>query len=51
LYFGIKIACNFSQGEPWHKSRTMVNPVMMQPKTAQQYASAIDGVAEDFIAK
>ncbi|CAB3372378.1 Hypothetical predicted protein [Cloeon dipterum] len=39
------------QGETWHKSRTLVNPVMMQPKTAKQYAAGIDQVAEDFIAK
>ncbi|XP_059480106.1 probable cytochrome P450 301a1, mitochondrial [Neocloeon triangulifer] len=39
------------QGEPWQKSRTLVNPVMMQPKTAKQYSHGINQVAEEFIAK
>ncbi|XP_059480108.1 probable cytochrome P450 301a1, mitochondrial isoform X2 [Neocloeon triangulifer] len=39
------------QGEPWHKSRTLVNPVMMQPKTAKQYSNGINQVSEEFIAR
>ncbi|XP_023022151.2 probable cytochrome P450 12a5, mitochondrial [Leptinotarsa decemlineata] len=33
------------QGEDWFKIRTVVNPILMQPKTVQQYMSKLDGVA------
>ncbi|CAG9837182.1 unnamed protein product [Diabrotica balteata] len=37
------------QGEEWHKLRTIVNPILMQPKTVQQYTTRMDGVAKDLM--
>lgn len=45
--FEIKI--HFRNGETWQKYRTIINPVMMQPKTVALYVPKIDQVAQDFI--
>ncbi|XP_055589270.1 cytochrome P450 CYP12A2-like [Uranotaenia lowii] len=37
------------QGEGWHHFRTIVNPVMLQPKTVQLYIDKLDEVAQDFM--
>ncbi|KAF4519781.1 hypothetical protein B566_EDAN009031 [Ephemera danica] len=37
------------QGEAWHEARSQVNPVLMQTRTVQLYASRINDVAEDFV--
>ncbi|XP_055539504.1 cytochrome P450 CYP12A2-like isoform X1 [Wyeomyia smithii] len=36
-------------GEPWHKFRTVVNPVMMQPKTIKLYVDKVDVVSREFM--
>ncbi|XP_055595528.1 cytochrome P450 CYP12A2-like [Uranotaenia lowii] len=36
-------------GEDWHKFRTIVNPVLMQPKTVNLYVDKLDEVAREFI--
>ncbi|CAH0717360.1 unnamed protein product, partial [Brenthis ino] len=36
-------------GETWRKFRTVVNPVMLQPKTIKLYREALTEVAEDMI--
>uniref|UniRef100_A0A182TFB9 Cytochrome P450 n=1 Tax=Anopheles melas TaxID=34690 RepID=A0A182TFB9_9DIPT len=38
------------QGEDWHKMRTIVNPIMMQPKVIRQYVDKVDTVAREFMA-
>ncbi|XP_063698941.1 cytochrome P450 CYP12A2-like [Culicoides brevitarsis] len=35
--------------EPWGKMRSIVNPVMMQPKVVSLYVSRIDEVTRDFV--
>uniref|UniRef100_A0A2M3Z9P0 Putative cytochrome n=1 Tax=Anopheles braziliensis TaxID=58242 RepID=A0A2M3Z9P0_9DIPT len=37
------------QGEAWHKMRTIVNPIMMQPKIIKLYIDKVDEVARQFI--
>lgn len=37
------------QGEEWQKMRTMLNPVMMNPKTVQLYVDQMDEVAREFM--
>ncbi|XP_052870891.1 cytochrome P450 CYP12A2-like [Anopheles cruzii] len=37
------------QGESWQKMRTIVNPVMMQPKTIKLYIDQVDEVAREFL--
>ncbi|XP_053692438.1 probable cytochrome P450 12a5, mitochondrial [Sabethes cyaneus] len=37
------------QGESWQRFRTMVNPVMMQPKTVKLYIDKVDGIAREFM--
>ncbi|KFB35468.1 cytochrome P450 CYP12F2 [Anopheles sinensis] len=37
------------QGESWQKMRTIVNPVMMQPKTIKLYVDQVDEVAREFM--
>lgn len=39
------------QGEAWHKLRTMVNPVMMQPSSIKSYLEPVDAVAREFVHK
>ncbi|CAH2063620.1 unnamed protein product, partial [Iphiclides podalirius] len=36
-------------GEQWKKLRSMVNPVLMQPKTIKLYSTILDEVAKDMI--
>uniref|UniRef100_A0A182SG32 Cytochrome P450 n=1 Tax=Anopheles maculatus TaxID=74869 RepID=A0A182SG32_9DIPT len=38
-----------TQGEEWQKVRTMVNPVMMQPKIIQLYVDQVDAIAREFM--
>lgn len=38
-----------SQGENWFKFRTVVNPVLMQPRVTVQYVSNMDLVAQEFV--
>uniref|UniRef100_A0A182XZZ7 Uncharacterized protein n=2 Tax=Anopheles stephensi TaxID=30069 RepID=A0A182XZZ7_ANOST len=38
-----------TQGEEWQRVRTMVNPVMMQPKTVQLYVDQVDAIAREFM--
>ncbi|KAL1397372.1 hypothetical protein pipiens_009815 [Culex pipiens pipiens] len=37
------------QGENWHHFRTIVNPVMLQPKTVRLYVDKLDEVSRDFM--
>uniref|UniRef100_A0A1S4JS48 Uncharacterized protein n=1 Tax=Culex quinquefasciatus TaxID=7176 RepID=A0A1S4JS48_CULQU len=37
------------QGENWQSFRTIVNPVMMQPKTIQLYVDKLDEIAREFM--
>lgn len=39
------------QGEKWHKMRSKVNPVMMQPRTVSSYTDPVDEVSREFVAK
>uniref|UniRef100_A0A182IJQ1 Uncharacterized protein n=1 Tax=Anopheles atroparvus TaxID=41427 RepID=A0A182IJQ1_ANOAO len=36
-------------GEKWQKMRTIVNPVLMQPKTIKLYVDQVDEVAREFM--
>ncbi|KAJ8977307.1 hypothetical protein NQ317_009325 [Molorchus minor] len=36
-------------GEDWFKFRSMANPILMQPRTIQQYVGPMDTVANDLI--
>uniref|UniRef100_A0A182TWT1 Uncharacterized protein n=1 Tax=Anopheles melas TaxID=34690 RepID=A0A182TWT1_9DIPT len=36
-------------GEKWQKVRTIVNPVMMQPKTIKLYVDQVDEIAREFM--
>lgn len=36
-------------GEKWQEFRSVVNPILMQPRVAAQYVSSMDEVATDFI--
>lgn len=36
-------------GEKWQKVRTIVNPVMMQPKTIKLYVDEVDKIAREFM--
>uniref|UniRef100_A0A182PZ57 Uncharacterized protein n=1 Tax=Anopheles epiroticus TaxID=199890 RepID=A0A182PZ57_9DIPT len=38
-----------AQGEAWQKVRTIVNPVMMQPKIIRLYVDQVDAVAREFM--
>uniref|UniRef100_A0A182MJR4 Cytochrome P450 n=1 Tax=Anopheles culicifacies TaxID=139723 RepID=A0A182MJR4_9DIPT len=38
-----------TQGEEWQQVRTMVNPVMMQPKIIQLYVDQVDAIAREFM--
>lgn len=38
------------QGEEWHKMRSLVNPILMQPKIVKAYIPLIDGIVNDFMA-
>uniref|UniRef100_A0A182K8E3 Cytochrome P450 n=1 Tax=Anopheles christyi TaxID=43041 RepID=A0A182K8E3_9DIPT len=38
-----------TQGETWQKVRTIVNPVMMQPKIIRLYVDQVDAVAREFM--
>ncbi|CAH0551467.1 unnamed protein product [Brassicogethes aeneus] len=38
-----------SNGEEWSKFRTVVNPILMQPKTAAQYVNIIDKITNEFV--
>ncbi|XP_052870668.1 cytochrome P450 CYP12A2-like [Anopheles cruzii] len=37
------------QGESWHNMRTIVNPIMLQPKIIKLYIDKVDEVAREFI--
>ncbi|CAH1127939.1 unnamed protein product [Ceutorhynchus assimilis] len=37
------------QGEEWFKFRTVVNKILMQPRTAEMYVDSMDDVANEFI--
>ena len=36
-------------GDKWYKIRTLVNPVMLQPKMVQCYTESINDITQDFI--
>lgn len=36
-------------GENWHKTRTLVNPIMMKPLATKIYVPKIDEIAKEFI--
>nr|XP_019551560.2 LOW QUALITY PROTEIN: cytochrome P450 CYP12A2-like [Aedes albopictus] len=38
------------QGESWQKFRTIVNPVLLQPKTVRLYVDKLDEVTREFMA-
>lgn len=37
------------QGESWQKFRSIVNPIMLQPKTVQMYVGKLDEVSRQFM--
>ncbi|XP_052864320.1 cytochrome P450 CYP12A2-like [Anopheles cruzii] len=37
------------QGEKWQKTRTITNPVLMQPKTVGLYVDQVDEIAREFM--
>lgn len=45
----LKLLIFISQGPTWYETRTKVNPVMLQPKTAKKYIEPVEEIAEDFI--
>ena len=42
---------NFRNGDFWYQTRTIANPVLMQPKTVRLYVTKIEEIADEFIAK
>jgi cytochrome P450 family 12 len=50
-YFGIfgTDYGNCRQGEEWHKMRSVVNPILMQPRFVKNYIPTIDGIVNDFM--
>ncbi|KAG5667203.1 hypothetical protein PVAND_015194 [Polypedilum vanderplanki] len=38
-----------SDGEKWYKTRSQVNPIMLQPKVVQMYTKQIDEVSKEFV--
>lgn len=38
-----------SQGEDWFKFRSVVNKVLMQPRTAEMFVDSMDVVANDLL--
>ncbi|XP_050510784.1 cytochrome P450 CYP12A2-like [Diabrotica virgifera virgifera] len=49
LHKGNNIGLAFTNGEEWYKLRTIVNPILMQPKTVQQYTTRMDSAAKDLM--
>ncbi|XP_017769204.1 PREDICTED: cytochrome P450 CYP12A2 isoform X1 [Nicrophorus vespilloides] len=37
------------QGQDWFKFRTVVNPILMQPRTTIKYVGQMDTIADDFL--
>ncbi|KAG5868163.1 hypothetical protein JTB14_005385 [Gonioctena quinquepunctata] len=37
------------QGEEWFKVRSMVNPILMQPRTVNQYVAKMDEIARELV--
>jgi len=35
--------------EGWHKIRSIVNPIMMQPNTIKLYIPQVEAIVDDFI--
>lgn len=35
--------------ERWHKTRTLVNPIMMKPQTIKLYVPQVDEIAKEFV--
>ncbi|XP_026463470.1 cytochrome P450 CYP12A2-like [Ctenocephalides felis] len=38
-------------GEKWKKLRSMVNPVLMQPRVSKQYVKSVEGIVDEFITR
>ena len=38
-----------ADGELWQKTRTVVNPIMMQPKMVLPYTRQVDGIAKELV--
>ncbi|CAD7090139.1 unnamed protein product [Hermetia illucens] len=49
--FGVHAGLLHSQGKKWGDFRSIVNPVLMQPKTTKLYIPIIDQVASDFLGR
>lgn len=49
--FGDHAGLVIEQGEKWQKFRTIVNPVLMQPKTVQHYVPVVDEIVRQFLKK
>lgn len=38
-----------SEGEEWSKARSILNPIMMKPRTVKLYTGPVNEVVDDFI--
>lgn len=45
----ISMSDQHRQGEAWHRFRTIVNPVLLQPKIVQLYVDKVDEVTREFM--
>lgn len=49
--FGKNTGLVIDQGEQWQSFRTIVNPVLMQPKIVQHYVPVVDEIVRQFLNK
>lgn len=49
IYGGEFASVATENGEKWYKTRSVVNPIMLPPKTTNQYIPVIDQISRDFI--
>ena len=49
--FGDHAGLVIDQGEKWQSFRTIVNPVLMQPKIVQHYVPVVDEIVRQFLNK
>ena len=40
---------NYRQEEAWQKMRTVVNPIMMQPKAMKLYIPQVEAISNEFL--
>ena len=49
--FGDHTGLVIEQGAKWQSFRTIVNPVLMQPKIVQHYVPVVDKIVQEFLKK